>query len=68
MIMGLIRFLLIVGIAYYLIKWISRLFQPAPHGPRNRGSDNVTLHYDREKSRSRTPKDAGEYVDYEEIE
>lgn len=61
------RIILIALIAFAVIRYVLRLLTPQGASA-NRGSDNVTMQYDKEKAKSKTPDDVGEYVEFEEVE
>ena len=60
MIKGVIQTILILGLAYYSMRYISRLFRKKSP-PNNPGPGN-------NKRKNKGNDDLGEYVDYEEVE
>jgi len=58
-----LRFIAFTVLAYFIFRWLDRFFggTPAPRKRSNRASSET-----REKHSS-VSKDAGEYIDYEEV-
>ncbi len=63
----MIRFIIIALVAIAVIRYILKLVTPQGASA-NRGPNNVTMQYDKEKAKSKTPDDVGEYVEFEEVE
>ena len=58
----MLRFIAFTVLAYFIFRWLDRFFGGAP-APRKRSNRASSA---REK-RSSVSKDAGEYIDYEEV-
>ncbi len=61
------RILIIALVAYAVIRYVLKLVTPQ-RAAAGRGSDHVTMKYDKEKAKSKTPDNVGEYVEFEEVE
>ena len=76
MIVGLFRILIIFFIVYYLIRFVSYLFQPSKSDSSSANENrkksskkegDITIDYV-PKSDKKVQKDSGDYVDYEEVD
>jgi len=71
--MGLFRILFFLVMVYLLIRWISKLLEPAPQNKQqNRrgqqsGQDETTIRFNK-SGKKIIEKDKGEYVDFEEVD
>jgi uncharacterized membrane protein len=70
----MIRIFLIIAIVFLIIRWISKLFSPGFSNNhqgtnfKNHHKEGETTIHSNKKVKKNSPKDKGEYVDFEEIE
>jgi hypothetical protein len=67
----LLRVLLFAVVIYFIIRWISKLFEPAEtpknHNRSGANENETTIRFNK-NGKKIIDKDKGEYVDFEEVD